>query len=153
MKEISYRNMERILIILTKNATNDVDARWEIAERKRILRSKLDSVNEAREDLPDIKEYKKDRIKILNKYGVQISEDSFKLDIKDADVAKNELNELKVKYANALEENDKRNDDINRLLDKVVSIDIEPMKYEWFGSAIDSNDIEVLMELDMVFRT
>ena len=54
-RKMSYRNMERVYSILTRNVTNEPLARWETAERKRLLRVSLESINEAREDPDEIK--------------------------------------------------------------------------------------------------
>lgn len=151
-RKMSYRNMERVYSILTRNVTNEPLARWETAERKRLLRVSLESINEAREDPDEIKKYKKERYRILGKYGIHIGGDQFSIKPENADIVQEEILALKEKYFSALDAEDKRIDGIEELLDKTKEIDIEPINYEWLGDAINSNDVEILMELDLVNR-
>ena len=112
----------------------------------------LESINEAREDPDEIKKYKKERYRILGKYGIHIGGDQFSIKPENADIVQEEILALKEKYFSALDGEDKRIDGIEELLDKTKEIDIEPINYEWLGDAINSNDVEILMELDLVNR-
>lgn len=153
-REMSYKNLERVLNLLTKIATKEVNPRWEIAKRKRVVRAELETVDEARELPDDMKKYNDKQLEIYREYGTLIggqgAASSFRIDPENLGDVKRETDKLKEEFAEILEADKKRLEDIEELLKKTAEVDLEPIDYEWIGDFLDSNDVETLIELDMV---
>lgn len=150
-KMMSYKDIGIYLNILKKNAVISVDARWEIADRKRRLREIMEPVDEARE-LPDkMKEYNKEYQAIFRSLGISMGNQ-----IKVASGKEKELEakllELMGRYKDVLEDEEARKEEVEKLLKREVEIDVDPISYKWCGDKLDSNDIDELMRLEMVYK-
>lgn len=151
--DLRYRNVDGLLKILKKLAsTKEVIPMWEIAKRLKVLKSVMEPVEEARKLTDEIKNYNEEQEKIFQKHGTPVPGQNggigYKID--DWTSVKEDIEKLKEENKEFLEQENKRRKDIEILLNKVVSIDIEPIDYEWCKDLIDGNDLAVLMEFNLV---
>lgn len=148
-REISYADLEKALVLLTKIATKEVTPRWEIAKRKRVIRVAMEPVEEAREVPEDVQEYQKKRYDVYRKYG-SVVDGAVQVPKEDVGALDGDIADLEAEYASVIEQEAKRQKDIADLMKKKVEVDIDPIAYEWIGDFLDSNGVEVLMEIEMV---
>lgn len=151
--DMRYVDVDELLKIFKKIAvTIEVIPRWEIAKRIKILKSVMEPVNEARKLTDDMRIYNEEQEKIFQKHGTPVSGQNGGIGyrIEDWKLVNDDIAKLKERNIELLEHEIKRKKDIEILLNKEVSIDIEPIDYEWCGELIDGNDLVTLMEFNLV---
>jgi hypothetical protein len=151
--DMRYVDVDELLKIFKKlAATIEVIPRWEIAKRMKVLKSIMEPVNEARNLPESIKEYNTKQERIFEKYGTPVPAQNggvgYRID--DWGPVNDDISKLKEENKEILEQEIKRRKDIEFLLNKEISIDIEPIDYEWCGELINGNDLVMLMEFDLV---
>lgn len=151
--DLRYRDVDGLLVLFKKLAkTKEVIPMWEIAKRIKIFKLIMEPVEEARKLSDDMKYYNEEQEKIFQKHGIPIPNQNggvgYRID--DWKSVNDDIAELKEENKELLEHENKRRKDIEILLNKEVSVDIEPIDYEWCKDLIDGNDLSVLMEFNLV---
>lgn len=152
-RDVDERNAEGLLAIFKKLAkTKEVIPMWEIAKRLKVLKTVMEPVEDARKLTDEMKIYSEKQEKIFEKHGTPVPNQNGGIGyrIEDWKLVNDDIEELKEENKELLEHENKRRKDIEILLNKEVSVDIEPIDYEWCNGLIDGNDLVVLMGFDLV---
>ncbi|MDD5512056.1 MAG: hypothetical protein PHI12_14805 [Dehalococcoidales bacterium] len=146
----TYGEIEELLRIVTKIASRDVKHRRDIAFIKRDLKYILDPVEEARDIPPEMKQYNEEHIAILRKHGTPMGAGGYSVAQAKLPEVQAQIAVLNEKYADALKAEQVRVRQIEEMMQEEIEFDVMPLKEEWLGDNIDSNDFERLLDLDFL---
>lgn len=148
-KMMKLREIERLRHLIKKGQqVVDVFNRIEFAQRGRITRELLRDVEVARELSDDMKEYQKKEADVYLKMGTRVTMPDGKIGYKIEDWAPviETLGKLQKEYKEIIEADKRAKEDIEKLLDREVELEMDPMKNGWFENFINGDDVEFLLE-------
>lgn len=143
----TYGEIEELLRIVTKIASRDVKHRRDIAFIKRDLKYILEPVEEAREIPPEMKQYSEEHLAILRKYGTPMGNGGYTVPNAKLPEVQSQVSVLNEKYTKTLAEEQVRVKQIEEMMNEETDFEVNPLKEEWLGDNIDSNDFERLLDL------
>lgn len=124
-------------------------AYW-VAKNKKIILNELKTIESANEPTEEYKNFEKERIELCEKmankdenWEVKIIGKSY--DISDFDGFNSELQKLREKHKNALDEMQKKNEEYQKLLDQESVIELFTIRHEVIPECITAKQLDPIM--------
>jgi hypothetical protein len=128
--------------------------RWQMALRLQVFSGYMSSLLEGKKPPEIVENLMSKRQAVYDKYGMFIGDINgmrrYRIPKdKQLEVAA-EILDIELKNAEAVKAEQIYTEAVKELLSKIVSIEVEPIEYEWCGNLIDANEVLVLMKLGLI---
>jgi len=154
MVELTNRMFEIVhRIFLKLGQTTVTYPRWQIARRVASLETPAKCLVEGKREPESVKALMEKRRRIYAKYGIPLEGGASRrysiLKDKQEELLSEILN-MELENSEAVKEESIYRKDVEDLYEEKISIDIEPIDYEWCGDLVTANEVAILMGLGLV---